>query len=426
VTGSHDVAGPVGRSERLEIAMLATMALAWRAVWVVNPPPMEGDTAEYLRLAHWIGERHIFSDNGVDPSAYRPPLYPAFLALCSLVSSNPQLTARVVQCAMGALTVLFVYFTARRLFDRATARIAGLIFCLAPMTAYFAGVLLTETVFAFFLMAGVWAWSADRPAAAGVCFAAAVATRAVMLPFLVLLAVAGALTWRSREGRRMAIVGLIALACLAPWIGRNAVRVGRVTVADAGWGINLLHGAIDVAGKGNRWKVFEDELAALAARGHPINSEAAARHEALSRIRAHPVRWLMTRARQYPWLFVDSGEYVPVAANGVAFRTALAERQLDTIGLKLGFIVGNTLLVIAALCGAWISRRRLISLAPLWTFPAFLAVAQLPMHTQPRYGLPLVPFLATFAAAGIMAIYRRNGTAVASARVASENGRMLP
>ena len=51
--------------------------------------------------------------------------------------------------------------------------------------------------------------------------------------------------------------------------------------------------------------------------------------------------------------------------------------------------------------GLWMSRHRFVELAPLWSFPVFLAVAHLPMYVEPRYGLPLVPFTLIFAAAAV-------------------------
>ena len=118
----------------------------------------------------------------------------------------------------------------------------------------------------------------------------------------------------------------------------------------------------------------------------------------IARIRQHPVHWLRARAGQIPWLFIDSGDYLPIDANRFAFGRAWREGHFLTLAVKLGFVIGNFALVTSALVGVWLSRDRLASLAPLWSFPRFLVVAHLPMYVEPRYGPPLVPFVTLFAA----------------------------
>jgi hypothetical protein len=105
-------------------------------------------------------------------------------------------------------------------------------------------------------------------------------------------------------------------------------------------------------------------------------------------------------------LIVDTGDYLPVASNRASFRQAIAEKRVDTLRLKAGFAAGTALLAILAVYGAWIVRRRLVELVPLWSFPVYLAAAHLPMFVEPRYGLPLVPFLTLFAAAAIASFWR--------------------
>jgi hypothetical protein len=75
-------------------------------------------------------------------------------------------------------------------------------------------------------------------------------------------------------------------------------------------------------------------------------------------IREHPISWLGIRLRQWPWLLIDTGDYLPVTANQLTFRQALAQRQVSTMALKAAFVGGNVLLIIFAAYGGWSLRER--------------------------------------------------------------------
>jgi hypothetical protein len=224
------------------------------------------------------------------------------------------------------------------------------------------------------------------------------------------------LSWPNRRACRQ--IAAAALITIAPWVARNAIETGRWTVADAGWGLNLLIGTIDLRSGSNRWTQIDAELHGQRSIG-TAQSEEAAFAQAVDKIRTHPLRWIRVRARQWVWLFLDTGEYLPVASNRITFRQALADRRFDTILLKAGFTVGTAALVCLAIYGAWTVRRRAAELSPIWSVPVYLAAAHLPMAVEPRYGLPLVPFLSMFAAVALL-----SATAPASQSETADGGRL--
>jgi hypothetical protein len=429
----------IDRHDRRVLIGLTLLALALRAAWLRWPTGLEGDGAEYLQLATSLATSGRYSADGVTLSSYRPPLYPALLAACSFItawgstvpgslfsSSRPlaplsSLTSATItlvlwiQCLLGAATVTLVYFVARRMFDRKIAALAALFLAVAPMTTRYATTLLTETLFTFLLVAGIWGWTSHRPWIGGVALGVATLTRAALWPFIALLGLWGVIPLSqpgapafaklrrggSKNCRRMAIAALV---IIMPWLARNVMQVGRLTIADAGWGSNLLFGTVDLHRGSNRWS----QIAMDVGRGPQVqDSEERSRKNALTRIASNPRRWLLTRIRQYPWLFLDSGDYLPVGANAYSFGQALAERRLSTLFLKAAFVLANACALAAMAWGLWRSRMWITELAPLWTYPLFLAVSHLPMYVEPRYGLPLVPFVAIFAAVGVSSVLGR-------------------
>src|SRR4051794_863193 len=102
---------------QLDAAVLGGIALVVRLACVRAPMPLMSDSEEYLGLARNLAAARGFTADGITPTSYRPPLYPALI-----VAAGQSLTAVVlIQCALGAATALLTYLIARRYFDRPTA-----------------------------------------------------------------------------------------------------------------------------------------------------------------------------------------------------------------------------------------------------------------------------------------------------------------
>ena len=385
---------------------VVALAFAVRLAWMAAPHVLQPDGIEYIKLAQSIVATGRYSMDGATLSTYRPPLYPFLIAAAMSMTVWWHGLLLVTQCAFGAITVGLTIAIGRRAFDARIALLAGVMLACAPMTGHFAALVLTETLFTFLVVLGVFAWMAQRPSASGIVFGAAILTRASLLPYVLLLGLAGLLpAWRGRRACR--VIAVTALITIAPWAVRNAIVTGgRWTVADAGWGTNLLIGTIDLQPGANRWRQIERALSGLDREAGSSGAEAAAAASALKAIRGNPAGWVRVRTRQWVRLFVDTGDYLPVASNRASFRQAISEKRVDTLLLKAGFAAGTALLAVLALYGAWIVRRRLVELVPLWSFPVYLAAAHVPMFVEPRYGLPLVPFLTLLAAAAIESCWR--------------------
>src|SRR5262245_31514846 len=125
---------PVESWSRLDAVILSAIALCHRLFWL-QWPALTPDSDEYSQLASWIVATGRFTRDGHTPTSYRPPLYPLFLALCSLVAPNRIEAILLIQAAFGTITVLLTYLIAARAFGRQSAVVAGLLLALAPTTA---------------------------------------------------------------------------------------------------------------------------------------------------------------------------------------------------------------------------------------------------------------------------------------------------
>ncbi len=301
------------------------------------------------------------------------------------------------------------FLTARRVFGRRAALVGAIMLALAPVTARFSSVLLTETVFIFLLVAGTSAWMRGRTILTGVCFGAAILTRAILLPFAVALGLAGLVPGLRIDRRGCRQIAATTFLVIAPWIARNYVQVGRATVADAGWGGALLVGTVAIRPGSNQWDQIVIDLGpdyeVLGIRS--ADGERRAMTRAIARIRARPLHWIGVRVRQEPRLFIDTGDQLPLDVNESQLLRRVARRLLRHRAAQAGFASGNVLVACLAVAGLWLQRRRLGQLLPLWSYPVYLLLAHMPVSVEQRFGLPLVPFAMISAGVAVVALFDR-------------------
>jgi hypothetical protein len=119
------------------------------------------------------------------------------------------------------------------------------------------------------------------------------------------------------------------------------------------------------------------------------------------------------RAGQYPKLFLDSGNYA-LGRHNIPISQALAESRFWVLLVKVLFLAINLLSLGIAVLGVITSRKRIHSLIHMISFPVFLLLVQLPMWTESRYSLPIMPMVAIFFAVGWQRITQNTKFAVGS------------
>ncbi len=390
------------------VAAIVLVGFIVRLSWVLWGSWTSGDSPQYVQLARNLVFNHVYSlqegTGALAPSAYRPPLYSALIAFFWWGETAPLNAVLFFQVVLGTATVALVYLIARRHFNRTVALIAALAMALAPMSIRFTGVILTETFFTFLLTLGIALWGERRPAWTGVVFGLAALTRATILPFLIALPLLALLpAWRP-YWRRFVLITLMALLVSSVWIARNAVVFGKfIPIAASGWGAGMLAGSIETKFVGD--DVFTALLSDPAFKiDGPITDETETdrlmMRRAIKRIKDNPLHWLVVRAKQYPRLFMDSGDYL-LGSHNVTFGQALREPRPLVVLVKVAFMLGNLLFVLLVAYGLYVERRRFVELSHLWLFPLFLLLAQLPFWIEARYSLPIVPVMVIFAAVGV-------------------------
>lgn len=201
----------------------------------VNPI---SDATTYHLLANQLARGHgyvrpydLLQSHRSLPSAEFPPLFPALLALTSLIGNTTVTGQRLVACVIGTGTVVAVGLLGRRIAGDAVGLLAAVLAAVHPLLFLSDGSLMAETISTLLVTASLLmtyrllaAPSARGAVALGAVLGLAALARAENLALALLLVLPLA--------RRRAVLVPIALLATAvvllPWTVRNALTFHRL------------------------------------------------------------------------------------------------------------------------------------------------------------------------------------------------------
>jgi 4-amino-4-deoxy-L-arabinose transferase-like glycosyltransferase len=274
--------------------VMALSAIFTIAIAVHSGPQLRyGDEQAYRQMAVDLIHRHVYTTDGLRPSAYRPPGYAWFLLpAVFLGASNVALRILNAICLSGAQ--LFLFLLVRCIARESTAAIAVILTLAYPVLLYSATLLFPQTLGSALLLCGLWLLLRSRSMtiAAGVVAGLVWGFLILTIPtFLVLAAVTiAAIGWRRRRARTglvaaVAVIGLL----LSGWSYRNYRVFHTFVLVSTNGGVNLLLGNSEDATGNSRSDALPRHYAVV---GHSQPNEAAAdryySHEAKQWILQHP------------------------------------------------------------------------------------------------------------------------------------------
>jgi 4-amino-4-deoxy-L-arabinose transferase-like glycosyltransferase len=209
------------------IAILAVALLARLAFVAVLPPVIASvDGRYYVEIAHRLVEQHTFG-----PRVQRGPGYSLFIAGVFWVFGPNLVVLRIVESALGTVSVGLIGVIGARLFGRTAGLISALLAALHPVLAFLPSTQYSENLlalattvalgsaFAALRRGGLWRWSG-----CGALLGLVLLIRPSSVFLLPGLAAGLALVLR-RESRAWVAPALVCGAAialtLAPWIARN-------------------------------------------------------------------------------------------------------------------------------------------------------------------------------------------------------------
>jgi 4-amino-4-deoxy-L-arabinose transferase-like glycosyltransferase len=382
--------------DRLARSIVAGNGYRWYA---------EGDLAQVRRYVS-IEKPADYDPRGVLTS-FRPPGYPAFLALIYWVSgvgARRFLAARLAQALLSATLAPLSWTLARQIgYCPRIARWAAIIIAVFPLLIIYPLALASENLFVPLLVLALIltlrAVERERPhgyLVAGFVLGLAALTRSIVAGFV---PVAGTWIWRTarekRTGLRNAVLlGLGFLTITAPWAVRNTLLHGQLTWIETSLGYNLYIGYHPQSTGTFQYGISLDLLPIL----DDVERSTRGTEAFWAFVRGDPWRvpYLMIRKAGYLW-GLDSRALIYFYANHL-----LGQWPAWLLGLVFLIICGPLVVLLPAavagmVCGP-LGKRKLLVVALLATYTGMHML----IMAEARFHVPLLPIVGILAAYGLI------------------------
>lgn len=370
------------------------------------------DMFQYDDLAQNIlaGQGYVWY--GGIPTAFRPPLYPTFLALIYFFFGPSYLAARIVQALLGGTLPLLVFWIAGKIFaDSRASRPAAWVMALYPMLLLYPLALATENLYvplvSILILALFWAREgsgARRFLVPGFILGLAALTRSVISGFLPLLLfwlwqyTAGA---ASKRLKRIALVVLVFSALTLPWSIRNSLLFGEPIFIESSLGFDLYMGYHPKSqGTMNTEVALEilGEVRALERMNFQVEKDIhdLGLQKTLEFIRGEPGRLLYLMLSKISQLF----RFDTRGAMYFYTNNFLGPLSVWFLILVAGLLIVPTALVLllgaaGIVAAGWNAKTALLNFLILY----YIGIHAL-ILAEPRFFLTMIPFLAIYAAKG--------------------------
>lgn len=231
------------------------LAFSVRASYIINNQKgIESDEKLYDDLARGLLESKAYVTQEGVPTSYRPPLYPAFLALIYGIFGHSYFIVRIIQAILSAFTVCILYLMTEKIFNRLTAIFVGIFSSFYMTFIVCAKLLYTETLFTFLLVFMIYlVVTTERPkmiryGILGFLCGLLTLTRSMglFLPFIALFFLIIKTEKRKPSLKKIVIASIVLLMCFAtvivPWTVRNYKAHGKFVLTSTNGGINMYQG----------------------------------------------------------------------------------------------------------------------------------------------------------------------------------------
>ncbi len=421
--------------------IVAAVAVVVRWLYVIE---LSTDPASSVPIVdekwHWLWAKEILNESFFgEGSWFRAPLYPYFLAFLHFIGGGSIFVAKFLQVIVAGGTAFYIFRLGEHVFGRTTGLIAGLIYAFYGTMLFYEAMFLIPVLFLFFTVWGMYRLIAYQDSESlrtwlftGLVFGLATISRPnilLVMPLLMLWAMfftPGGQTLLSKL-RKPVLIGIGLAIAIAPVTARNLIVTCEPTLISSQGGINFYLGNNPVASglamqmpevplnEALSWRQFQPATHAAAERlaGRSLTeAEASAfwTDRTIDFITENPGDFLGLVWRKTIYLMSgfensDNSDIYFERQKSVLYSLLLWDGPID-------FPFG--LLFPLAIAGIYVRRRDFRKLLPLYLFILGYIPTIVLFLVTARHRLPLIPFLAILAAAGIVqavALWRKRNYA---------------
>jgi 4-amino-4-deoxy-L-arabinose transferase-like glycosyltransferase len=344
------------------------------------------------------------ADGARAPEVGFGPVYPAFLATIYATVGHHVSAVRIAQAFLGALIVPLAWQLTTAAFGSAAGLACAWLVAFSPPLVMYAGMLLTENLSVALLLASMsLLLRAVRRATmpsfvfAGIALGALILLREEMI--LLMPAFAGLVWWKGRPRPAWTGVTAFVLAtfvCVGAWTVRNYVLFRQPILISVHGGEQLW-----ISAKGwSEWHFDDPELRRLVDGRSYVDRNAAMQRDALRIIAESPGRFLGFCFRRMPMLWISS-HTTYIRGLTESFGMYLDRGAYGRVAVKAGLFAIHLVILVMAAQGAFLARRATASPLAAWMLVmpiAAITAVHFIIFATPRYQIPALPFVLSFAA----------------------------
>jgi len=394
------------------ILTVACILISGFYFWI-KPVVESTDTIDYLKLSENLAQHQEYSlqDNSpFIPAISRAPLYSTFIALVTFGTNNKQLIV-FAQILLGVLSVLIFYLIALHLTSEFAAFAGACFYLLYPARISSINTILTESVFTFLLLGGVYLILLFLKTkhqryiiAGGFIFGLASLCRPIALSFALVLITILIITEYKLLHEKLFYVALPFLltmvVVIAPWSIRNSIVSNQfVLIQSSGPASYYIPTRFDInqSDEATLWKVFNEEdeygkkITAAVTPADYLEADKPAFGLAIKNIKSNPSAYIFSRLKFYPRLFISS--FDSFTGYNRSFSDALFNKEYLVFLVKLGLLVLFSLLpLVGAIFGFYknIKNKTVFIIACGWIFTLLIHI---PLWIEYRFWIPAFPFV---------------------------------
>lgn len=351
------------------------------------------DGFDYDGLATRLIEGKGYVDKDGEFTAFRAPGYPFFLTAIYTIFGHHFLAVRFVQCLLNAVTIIFIFFITRLIFNQSAAIISALLFAVYPLFVYTTSTFFPTTVFIFLLsiiMFLILSIEKKQTTLKVVMLGVMLGLAALTVP-TVLVFVPFALSWILFGRRNLnlktifscVVILLSTILTLSPWLLRNFKVYHKPFVIATNGGYNFWMGNNQwaSASSGNSIQRPEYLLKKLNQAGSDTQKESIYYQDALEYIKKHPGRLVTLTFKKA----LNLWRLYPTPDTGYKTNALLSK----IIGaMSFGPVL---FLAILGILLSWRQKKK-YSILFILLFFSFTMMHSL-FITKVRFRLPLDPYL---------------------------------
>jgi 4-amino-4-deoxy-L-arabinose transferase-like glycosyltransferase len=421
--GLRSQRAPLTRAQARWLIVIVAVAAALRIAWLVfnhvDPPGLNaefgGDQSMfYYHAIEIAGGRGYHVPDSTEATAYYPIGYPAILAglfwifdRVPFVGHEMMVVAGGFHVLVSVATVALTFVVGRRLLGPRAGLVAAALMAVFPNLIYQVTSLQLETTFLFLSMAALAIivdhdWSSGPPTRKrllvfGAVLAISVMVRPFSAPLLlgVLLALlAVGVGWR-RALLATAVPVAVLVVALAPWTIRNAVELDAFVPSSTNMGDTLCIDRGEDATGGFRWA---DHEGCVDPDLPEVERNAGNTDKAIEFVVEHPGRELHQVVRRARRMFAEDHD-------GIMATETMGSGVIFSDGTRTFYERAGDWYFFAVLAAAVVGLPRLARRSPrperrlVLALTIALLVIPLLLWGNPRFHIPLAPFLALSAAA---------------------------